>query len=80
MNESILIQGIVMFLVYFLNIERVQYLRNKRLIDLSEIPDKIYTDIIEGYNNIQINGNSNKILSYLSKNRMKSLLDHVNQF
>lgn len=60
--------------------ERVQYLRNKRLIDLSEIPDKIYTDIIEGYNNIQINGNSNKILSYLSKNRMKSLLDHVNQF
>lgn len=60
--------------------ERLNYQRNKMLVDLSEIPVNIENSIIHAYNNAEIKGNKSKILSYLSKHRMKMLLEHVNQF
>ncbi len=55
------------------------YKRNKTLIDLSEIPDRVVDKIMESYNS-QTHGNRSKIFNYLIKKRMRKLLESVHEF
>lgn len=55
------------------------YERNKKLIDLSEIPEEIYNNVINEYNSQQ-NKPRTKIFNYLIKNGLKSLFDDVQNF
>lgn len=53
--------------------------RNKRLIDLSLIPDHIETQIINSFEDYNKNDKS-KILNYFIENRMKLLIEHIEEF
>lgn len=55
------------------------YERNKKLIDLSEIPQEIYDNVITEYN-AQQGKPRNKILNYLVKNRLRNLMDDLQDF
>lgn len=55
------------------------YMRNKRLIDLDMIPDKIKSDILMAYNCDEKYDRS-KLLNYLIKNRLNVLLQSINDF
>ena len=55
------------------------YDRNKTLIDLSKIPQHIEDDIINTFTNYQINDKT-KILDYFISNRMKLMIEHIEEF
>lgn len=55
------------------------YTRNKTLIDLSEIPENIKFNIMEQYNVIHDKDKSG-LLDYFSKNRLKQLVEQINDF
>lgn len=55
------------------------YIRNKTLIDLTEVPNDIKQQIIEQYNNSNSKDKSN-LLDYFSKNRLKQLCEQINDF
>lgn len=55
------------------------YYRNKALVDLGEIPQEIHDAIMAEYEK-PIVGKSNRIYSYLVRNRMKSLLEVMGEF
>lgn len=55
------------------------YVRNKKLIDLSEIPDSVKEEIINTYE-AAIVAPKTKILNYLIKNRCRLLIDCVRDF
>ena len=54
------------------------YYRNMMLIDLSLIPKKIQEDIKGLYNNHK--PNKNKLMNYFMENRLKNLLECINEF
>lgn len=57
------------------------YCRNKKLIDLTEIPDPLKQNIINTYENYQdVSGNSKKVMNYLIKNRCSQLLESLGDF
>lgn len=56
------------------------YLRNKLLIDLEEIPEEITNRIMEEFNTQIPVPNRKKILSYLMKHRMESLSHNILEF
>lgn len=56
-----------------------RYLRNRKLILLSEMPRELYTTIIDTYNNTKIAPRS-KIFNFLLKKRCKQLLECVSDF
>jgi hypothetical protein len=56
------------------------YKRNRTLVDFDLIPDNIYNDIVNEYNNVKVNGNKNKIMNYMIKNQMKHLMDEIGSF
>jgi len=59
------------------------FLRNKKLIDLteeSECPDSVKLEIINTFNSQDRNDNRNKVLKYLINNRCRLLLEHVGEF
>lgn len=59
--------------------EQRNYDRNKQLIDLTSIPDKIKKEVIQQYND-QTHRNKNKLYDYFVKYRMKNMLDNLSEF
>ena len=55
------------------------YQRNKKLIDLSEIPEDIQQDVINNYDN-QKPAMKMKVLNYLIKKRCNNLIEVVEEF
>tara|TARA_R110001592_G_scaffold13346_4_gene61458 strand:+ start:285 stop:1130 length:846 start_codon:yes stop_codon:yes gene_type:complete len=55
------------------------YERNKKLIDLDEIPDLIYNDIKEKYINYKVKDRT-LLLTYFIENKLKSLIENINDF
>ena len=58
---------------------RKYYERNKKLIDLSMIPEDIKSAIINRYNDYKVNDRS-QLLNYFIDNKMKSLIENINDF
>lgn len=55
------------------------YRRNEMLIDLTKIPTKLYDEIINTYVNKQDVGRG-KLFNYFVKNRLKNLMENLNEF
>lgn len=55
------------------------YRRNEMLIDLTKIPTNLYNQIIDVYVNTKDVGRS-KIFNYFVKNRLKNLMENLNEF
>lgn len=55
------------------------YIRNKTLIDLTEMPESLNQTIINTYNGIQV-PHKMKVLNYLIKKRCKNLIESVEEF
>jgi hypothetical protein len=53
--------------------------RNKKLIDLNYIPDTIQNEVV---NQFQTNseGDRSKILNYMIENRLKNLIENLEEF
>ena len=58
---------------------RKYFERNKRLIDLSMIPEDIKTSIINNYKNYKDNSRS-LLLQYFIDNKLKALIENINDF
>ena len=58
---------------------RKYYERNKKLIDLSMIPETIKTSIINRYRNYKTN-NRSLLLQYFIDNKLKALIENINDF
>jgi hypothetical protein len=55
------------------------YKRNESLIDLGKIPLEYQQKILDAYENTPRNGRD-KLLNYFIKNRMKQLMEHIQEF
>lgn len=55
------------------------YTRNKKLVDLTQIPEAVEAAILEEFGK-PIIGSKNKIFGYMVKHRMKNLLDLIRDF
>lgn len=55
------------------------YMRNKALIDLSEIPDHITKQILDAWNSENTKDRS-KLLDYFIQNKLKNLLEVISEF
>jgi 5'-3' exonuclease len=55
------------------------YERNKKLIDLEEIPGLIYNDILNKYKTYTVPSRS-LLLTYFIENKLKSLIENINDF
>jgi len=55
------------------------FMRNKKLIDLSMIPNNIETKILESYNN-QSDKNRDKLFNYFITNKLKNLMENIQEF
>jgi len=55
------------------------FVRNKKLIDLGEIPEDLKQNIINIYDNVKP-AHKMKVLNYLIKNRMKMLIESIEEF
>lgn len=55
------------------------YCRNKTLIDLSEIPSDIQSQIVDFYSNSNDNDRS-KLFNYFIEHRLKHLTEHISEF
>ena len=58
---------------------RKYYDRNKKLIDLSMIPNDISESIINRYKNYKVNDRS-QLLQYFIDNKLKALIENINDF
>jgi hypothetical protein len=56
------------------------YLRNKKLIDLSETPASVVNNIINTYDSQDPLSNKGKVLNYLIQKRCKLLIESVGEF
>ena len=61
------------------SITRLNYQRNKKLIDLEEIPLVIQEDIINTYRSYQI-PDSSKLLQYFIDHKLRNLMSNINDF
>ena len=57
--------------------ERIE--RNKKLVDLTQIPGILENDIINSYRNYKFNDRS-KLLTYFIENKLKSLMENIGDF
>lgn len=55
------------------------YMRNKRMVDLDEVPELLYNEIIDEYVHMDRNPRG-KILNYFIKNRLKTLTESIGDF
>jgi len=53
--------------------------RNNRLINMEYIPDQIEKQILDEYNK-PLNTDSNKVLSYFIENRLRNLMENIQEF
>lgn len=56
------------------------YLRNKKLIDLTETPESIKQEIINNFESQKPDSNRSKVFPYLVQKRCKLLLENVQEF
>lgn len=56
------------------------YKRNKSLIDLNEIPNQIKSEVIKIYESELINKDRSQLLNYFMENKMKHLMEAINDF
>ena len=56
------------------------YRRNESLIDLSKVPTEFFDKILETYREPKQVKGKDKILNYFIKNRMKLLMEHIQEF
>tara|TARA_A200000113_G_scaffold209241_1_gene208154 strand:- start:1035 stop:1886 length:852 start_codon:yes stop_codon:yes gene_type:complete len=61
------------------SITRLNYQRNKKLIDLDEIPLVIQEDIINTYRSYEV-PDSSKLLQYFIDHKLKNLMSNINDF
>jgi 5'-3' exonuclease len=61
------------------SITRLNYQRNKKLIDLDEIPIAIQENIINTYRSYEV-PNSSKLLQYFIDHKLKTLMSNINDF
>tara|TARA_B100000959_G_C14837995_1_gene564774 strand:+ start:173 stop:1018 length:846 start_codon:yes stop_codon:yes gene_type:complete len=61
------------------SITRLNYQRNKKLIDLEEIPIQLQENIINRYRTYKV-PNRSKLLQYFIDNKLKSLMTNINDF
>ena len=61
------------------SITRLNYQRNKKLIDLEEIPIQLQENIINRYRTYKV-PNRSKLLQYFIDNKLKSLMSNINDF
>lgn len=61
-----------------INLNR-NYIRNKKLIDLTEIPIEIQENIISEYDKNQVIDRKN-LIDYFIKNKLKNLIEHISEF
>jgi 5'-3' exonuclease len=61
------------------SITRLNYQRNKKLIDLGEIPISLQEEIINTYRSYEI-PNSSKLLQYFIDHKLKNLMTNINDF
>ena len=61
------------------SITRLNYNRNKKLIDLGEIPISLQEEIINTYRSYEI-PNSSKLLQYFIDHKLKNLMTNINDF
>jgi 5'-3' exonuclease len=55
------------------------YCRNKKLIDLSEIPEEITKKVLESYQTQELKGRD-KMFNYFIANKLKHLMESINEF
>lgn len=55
------------------------FIRNKMLIDLTEIPEEIYNKVIERYTE-QGDKDRSKLFNYFIQNKLKNMLDSISDF
>jgi 5'-3' exonuclease len=55
------------------------YERNKQLIDLDEIPDRIYNNILNEYKSYKVNDRS-QLLTYFIENKLKVMIENISDF
>jgi len=55
------------------------YMRNKRLIDLNMIPETVKNKILESYRS-QEEKSRDKMFNYFIANKLKNLMEHINEF
>lgn len=60
--------------------ERRNYLRNQQLIDFDFIPQDVNDRIIEAYQVEPEKKSYNRIMNYLMKNRMKNMIENIQEF
>lgn len=60
--------------------QRRNYDRNKTLVDLLEVPSEISDKIVEEFVSQEPKRDSNKMMNYMVKNRMKLLLQDIQDF
>jgi hypothetical protein len=58
---------------------RKYYERNKKLIDLSMIPENIKSDVINKYKTYKVVG-KDKLLPYFIQNKLKTLMENIGDF
>lgn len=58
---------------------RRNYMRNAQIIDLSFVPETLCEKIKQSYNE-QNDKNRSKLFDYFVKNRLKMLMEHINEF
>ncbi len=56
------------------------YLRNESLIDLSKVPSEYVDRILTAYRDPKEVKGKDKVLNYFIKNRMKQLMEHIQEF
>jgi len=54
-------------------------MRNKELIDLSHTPENLRKQIIEEFH-AQSSKDRSQLFNYFMKNRMRILMEHINEF
>lgn len=59
---------------------KLNYLRNKKLIDFSEIPKDLENQILDVYKSYVIKGSRMKMINYLMKNKCNLLLNDIDNF
>jgi hypothetical protein len=56
------------------------YKRNEQLIDLSKIPVEVSIKIMETYHDQVAKASSSNLMNYFIANRLKNLMEHINEF
>jgi 5'-3' exonuclease len=60
------------------NLDR-NYQRNRMLIDLTQVPDQVRSDIIEAFKQ-EPEGKRSKLFNYFVKHKLKNLMEDISQF